>query len=166
MPLERETPARLAEIQAKAIAVRAANPEVMARPSNQNAVRRKRLYAIAKGHSHVNERIRTLAHGVIGVLGLDGQKDMPVVRAWAKTEILATEIFGYVLDELDRGEVSTRLLAEWRQMHTLQLQLAKEIGMTPAARISLGLDVARGKVLSFAERMARERAALEELSAD
>ena len=156
--LQHQSVERRAEIVALGVSTRARDTSVMARPGNQNAVRRRRLYAIAKGHSHVNERIRTLAHGVIAQLGLDPVLDMPIVRSWAKAEILETETLGFLLKELEKGQLSRSLLGEWRQTTALQLTLAKELGMTPASRIALGLDVQRGRTLmSAAEEIARAR---------
>lgn len=141
------------EFSAQGVAVRAKDTSVMARPGNKNGVKRVRLYAISKGHSSVNERVRNLARGVIEHLGLDETLDMPLVRAWAKAEILATECYRYVLDELDRGELSSRLLSEWRQTSALQLTLSKELGLTPSARVALGLSVAQGRNLSTSEQL-------------
>ena len=94
---------------------------------------------------------------MIDHLGLDDTKDMPLARAWAKTEILATEAYRYVLDELEKGELNSRLLSEWRQATALQLQLSKELGLTPSARIALGLDIQRGRQLNAAELLMQAR---------
>ena len=43
-----------------------------------------------------------------------------------------------------RGEPK-RLLSEYRGLLAMQLQYARELGLTPTARASLGVDVAKGQ---------------------
>jgi len=49
----------------------------------------------------------------------------------------------------DSGE-PRRLLSEYRQLRQTQLQYEAQLGMTPAARASLGVDIARGLDLARA----------------
>ncbi|HVN89925.1 MAG TPA: hypothetical protein VMT61_08925 [Candidatus Binataceae bacterium] len=65
--------------------------------------------------------------------------DGPAARAWCELEILATVIYGRLRDEgptTDQGE-PRKLLGEYRALRAAQLTIARELGLTPAARRQL-----------------------------
>jgi hypothetical protein len=69
------------------------------------------------------------------------EADIPTCRAWAQLEILA-DIAYAMLTRI--GIISNnvkceprRLLKDYRQLRQAQLQYAKELGMTPAARMAI-----------------------------
>jgi len=67
------------------------------------------------------------------------ESDGPACRAWAEMEILATVIYGRLRDEgltTIAGE-PRKLLAEYRAVRSAQLGIARELGLTPAARRQL-----------------------------
>ena len=86
--------------------------------------------------------------------------DRPVIASWAEVVKLksicytALEKSG-VYSEMDGDLIPKRLLNEYRMLSQLELSYAKELGLTPASRISLGVDLARG--LDLAAQMAAPR---------
>ena len=65
--------------------------------------------------------------------------DLPTCRAWAELELLGARAFA----ELEANGITNehgeprRLLAEFRQLRQAQLAYERDLGMTPAARMSL-----------------------------
>ena len=119
-----------------------------ARPGNKNAVKHA-LYAAKTGHALRARRVRRLVNKLYAALPWLADSDMSATRAWADLELK----IGAVSTELEKGGVVNdkgeprRLLAEYRGLLALQLQYSKELGLTPAARASLGADVAKGQYL-------------------
>jgi hypothetical protein len=134
-------------------------PESQARPGNQNAVKRPYLYAVKSGNQSANRRTSRLAAKVWDTLPWLKPTDEPSVRAWAQAEIMATELYACLIHEglLNADGKVTGLLAEWRRTKELQLRLERELGMTPASRAALGVDVARGRAIDLATEIARAR---------
>jgi hypothetical protein len=129
------------------------------RPGNKNAVKRSHLYAVKSGAHSENRRTSRLAAKVWDTLPWLVATDEPAVRAWAQAEILSTELYACLMNEglvAADGRVSV-LLGEWRRTKELQLRLERELGMTPASRASLGVDVARGHALDLASQIAEEQ---------
>jgi len=65
--------------------------------------------------------------------------DLPACRAWAEFEILGAHAFSELLGAglLNAEGELRRLLSDFRQLRQVQLTYAKELGMTPAARIAI-----------------------------
>ena len=136
--------------------VESRTPDDMRRPGNTNAVKRRHLYAVRSGAHSENRRTSRLAMKVWDTLPWLQPTDEPAVRAWAQAEILVTELYACLLTEGvvgGEGRV-TGLLAEWRRTQEFKLRLEWELGMTPASRASLGVDVARGRALDLAAEIA------------
>jgi len=88
--------------------------------------------------------------------------DEPTCRAWAELEYVCAEIFVLLRKEglINPGtNEPRRLLSEYRAMRATQLQYARELGMTPAARAALGLTVAQGQHADLASELAALRLA-------
>ena len=74
--------------------------------------------------------------------------DLPAARAWAELEILGANVFA----ELAANGVTNpqgeprRLLTELRQLRQAQLAYARELGMTPAARMAIKANGTRAAV--------------------
>ncbi|MDG0868005.1 hypothetical protein GKO46_13125 [SAR202 cluster bacterium JH702] len=129
------------------------------RPGNKNAVKRSHLYAVKSGAHSENRRTSRLSAKVWATLPWLEATDEPAVRAWAQAEILSTELYACLMNEgvvTADGRV-TGLLAEWRRTKELQLRLERELGMTPASRASLGVDVARGRAIDLAAEITEAR---------
>lgn len=65
--------------------------------------------------------------------------DIPCARAWAELEILGANIFAELIANgvtNSEGE-PRRLLTELRQLRQLQLAYERDLGMTPAAKVSI-----------------------------
>ncbi len=89
--------------------------------------------------------------------------DEPAARAWSELEVLRQRVF---TDLMTRGLTTTdgearSLLREHRQMAATQLAYGRELGMTPAARASMGLSAASAQQ-RVDEAQARLRKSLEE----
>src|SRR2546422_2007541 len=73
--------------------------------------------------------------------------DLPACRAWAELELLGARAFA----ELEANGITNakgeprRLLAEFRQLRQAQLAYERDLGMTPAARMSLRLGDSRAR---------------------
>jgi hypothetical protein len=69
--------------------------------------------------------------------------DIPTCKGWAELEILGATIFAALMTGLsnDKGEPRA-LIDKHRSIRAVQLQYARELGMTPAARKAL---IDRGK---------------------
>ena len=130
--------------------------ESQRRIGNKNAVKRHGLYSIRSGDRNASRKVSRLAAKLWVALPWLQATDEPVVRAWCQLEVMASEIFACLLLEgviTKEGHV-TSLLGEWRKTKQHQLKLEQELGMTPASRASLGVDVARGRALDLAAEIA------------
>ncbi|MCX6543782.1 MAG: hypothetical protein NTV05_05140 [Acidobacteria bacterium] len=117
-------------------------------PANANA-QRSGLYARAQtGLQRRDRRVRRLVAKVLRAMPGLQPSDVPTLRAWCELEVLAAFAF---LDLTDKGadggprlttETGTprRMLDAYRQLRQAQLPYARELGLTPAARKSLGLS--------------------------
>jgi len=81
--------------------------------------------------------------------------DMPAARAWAELETLGANVFAELAVN---GVTNTegeprRLLTELRQLRQAQLAYARELGMTPAARMAINANGTRA-ALDLAAAMA------------
>ncbi|MCH8205636.1 MAG: hypothetical protein IH956_01370 [Chloroflexi bacterium] len=87
--------------------------------------------------------------------------DRPTVQAWAEIVKLKSVCF-MALERsnpyrlVDGDLVGRRLLQDYGRLAGLELAYAKELGLTPQSRVSLGIDLAKG--LDLAAEAARLRA--------
>jgi hypothetical protein len=75
--------------------------------------------------------------------------DIPAARAWAELEILGATAFADLIKRgmtTDKGE-PRRLLAEYRQLRQAQLGYERDLGMTPASRMSLRVGDSKARSL-------------------
>jgi hypothetical protein len=65
--------------------------------------------------------------------------DAPACRAWAQLEILSDQAYAVLrtVGILNREGEPRRLLTDIRQLRQAQLAYARELGMTPAARMAI-----------------------------
>ena len=65
--------------------------------------------------------------------------DFPAVRAWSEMEYLSNQVYAALasMGVLNRQGEARRLLSEYRQLRATQVMLARELGLTPAARMAL-----------------------------
>jgi hypothetical protein len=86
--------------------------------------------------------------------------DEPAARAWAEFEILAAGAFVELTTNgilTAGGDSPRRLLSEFRQLRQAQLAYERELGMTPAARMSLQVGDSRSRALDFTAQLAEGR---------
>jgi hypothetical protein len=81
-----------------------------------------------------DRRMERLAKTAYEFLGLK-PSDRPAVKAWAQMELLATEAYHAI--RRNGVEKSIKLFNDYRMFRGTQLQWAKEIGLTPQARLRL-----------------------------
>jgi hypothetical protein len=95
-----------------------------------------------------HRRVRRLVQKMLSVMTWIEPSDMPCARAWAELEILGANVFA----ELIANGVTNlegeprRLLTELRQLRQAQLAYARELGMTPAARMAIKANGTRAAV--------------------
>lgn len=96
----------------------------------------------APGLLRRDEAVRRLVRKMQEVMPWLTPSDEPAMRAWAEIECLASRC--YVI--LKEGQIVNgkgephRLLKDFRQLLQAQLQYANALGMTPAARSSIGAN--------------------------
>jgi hypothetical protein len=104
-----------------------------------------------------DRRVLRLAGKVRAVMPWLEPSDFPTVRAWAELEILAGQVYAALrgFGVLNREGETRRLLDDYRKLRQTQVVVARELGMTPAARMAIkasGTKVA----LDLAAAMAAE----------
>jgi phage terminase small subunit len=65
--------------------------------------------------------------------------DLPVCRAWAEMELLSTRMYAELKAKglLNAQGEARRLVNDYRTMRHTQMGFARELGMTPSARLAL-----------------------------
>lgn len=113
-------------------------------PGNANATRHG-FYSHDKNTLQLRARaVRRLVNKAYEVAPWLSPTDMPTVRSWAELAKLKAAAFA-VLEKVgpyrvDGNDVSARrLLKEYMRLSALELSYARELGFTPAARVSLGV---------------------------
>lgn len=124
----------------------------------------------ARGLRLRSRRTQRLVTRMFAVMPWLQPSDEATARAWAGLEVISASLLaaleqGGLLrsgSEETSGDgsasaVPRRLLSEYRQFKQTQLAYAKELGMTPAARASLGLTVSAGRHHDVATELAALR---------
>ncbi len=142
-------------------------PASKARPGNSNALvhgLNSRNKVVLKLRSRAVFR---LVRNLYGIAPWLTATDRSTVQSWAEVVKLKAAAFAalerdgpYRLTP-DGDTVGRRLLGEYARLAVLELAYAKELGLTPAARASLGVSVATGRHMDLASAIAQAR-----LSAD
>ena len=86
-----------------------------------------------------DQKVRRLLQKLRVVAPWIEDSDSPLARRWCELEILASQIYGELRDggyTNAEGE-SRRLLTDYRQLVLAQFALARELGLSPAARKAL-----------------------------
>ena len=123
------------------------------RQQRQEAPLKSSLYVKSPNGLRLRYRlVRRLVRKMKKVMPWLDAADDPACRAWAELEILGSYAFA---DLMDRGLTNRkgdprRLLSDYRQLRQAQLGYGRELGLTPLARASLGLSVARMQDLASA----------------
>lgn len=129
------------------------------RHQREAAPRTHGLYAARSGLALRARRVRRLVARMFNVMPWLDEVDRPAARGWAELEIIAAQVFTDLDTKgitSDKGE-PRRLLAEYRQLKQAQLAYERELGMTPAARMSLRVGSARGRAFDAAAEAAQMR---------
>ena len=120
-----------------------------ARPGNSNAQKHS-LYATRTGYQRRARRVRKLVQRMYTLLPWLEESDRATARAWADLEYKVAAVSVYLEQQgivNDKGE-PRRILNDYRGLLSLQLQYAKELGLTPASRAALRVDALRGDDLA------------------
>ena len=93
--------------------------------------------------------------------------DVPACRAWAQMEILADTAFAVLRQVfiVNKEGEPRRLLTDFRQLRQAQLAYERELGMTPAARMSIRANGTRA-ALDLAAQLAETDETSEEVGSD
>jgi hypothetical protein len=86
-----------------------------------------------------DKKVERLARKMRGVMPWLEPSDMPAARAWAEFEYLAGQVYAALrgFGVLNREGEARRLLDDYRKLRQTQVVLARELGMTPAARMAI-----------------------------
>jgi hypothetical protein len=118
-----------------------------------------------------DKRVERLARKVRNAMPWLEPADFPAVRAWAELEYLSGQVYATLraMGVINRDSEPRRLLSEFRQLRQAQLAFARELGMTPAARIAIKATGTRAPfdlpsamiddVIEIGESRARDRVA-------
>jgi hypothetical protein len=102
-----------------------------------------------------HQKVRRLVEKMKGAMPWLEPSDIPACRAWAELEILGATVFAELhLNGITNPEGEPRrLLGEYRQIRQAQLAYERELGMTPAARMTIKANGTRA-ALDLAAAMA------------
>jgi hypothetical protein len=101
-----------------------------------------------------DEKVRRLVRRMRQCMPWLEDADEPAARAWAQIEVLA-DMAHTILRTIgitSHGGEPRRLLTDFRQLRLAQLQYARELGMTPAARLAIQVS-GEGKAFDLAEQV-------------
>jgi len=116
---------------------------------NTNAQKHS-LYATRTGYQRRARRVRKLVQRMYTLLPWLEESDRATARAWADLEYKVAAVSVYLEQQgivNNKGE-PRRILNDYRGLLSLQLQFAKELGLTPASRAALRVDALRGDDLA------------------
>lgn len=79
------------------------------------------------------------------------ESDKPAARAWAELEVIGAACFADMMERGVAGEDGTprRMLGDWRLLKQTQLSYEAALGMTPASRATLRVDVLQGDAMAL-----------------
>src|SRR5436309_8722112 len=112
----------------------------------------------ANGLKLRHRRVRRLVAKMHAAMPWLAAADLPACRAWAELEILGARAFA----ELEENGITNaageprRLLGEFRQLRQAQLAFERDLGMTPAARMSLRVGDSRARSTDILTALADE----------
>lgn len=115
------------------------------------------LYVKANSGMRVrHRRVRRLVEKMRTEMPWLEPSDLPACRAWAELEILGAYAFSELLGSglLNAEGEPRRLLTDFRQLRQVQLSYARDLGMTPAARMAIKASGTRAS-LDLAAMMVR-----------
>jgi hypothetical protein len=103
-----------------------------------------------------DRRVLRLAGKVRAAMPWLEPSDFPTMRAWAELEILAGQVYAALrgFGVLNREGEARRLLDDYRKLRQTQVVLARELGMTPAARMAIKANGTKA-ALDLAAAMAK-----------
>ena len=131
-------------------------------PRNGNALKHG-LYAKSRDALRLRtRRVRRLVNKVYEACAWLQDSDMACAKSWAELEIMTATMFTYleqtgiIVNDSKNGDlVPRRLLADYGRLNGLKLQREKELGLTPMARMSLGVKVMEAGDLAAEMQRAR-----------
>ena len=119
-------------------------------PQNPNAQRSGLWVKSENGLRLRSQRVRRLAQRVRQAMPWLTASDGPCLRSWCELELIGSAIFADLLRRepwREDGE-PRKLLTEYRQLKQAQLAYSNALGLTPAARLTLGLSARQEVSLS------------------
>ncbi len=137
-----------------------------ARPGNQNAVTSSLYSRSPKARRLRDNQVNYYLRKMRALCPWLERSDIYVARRFAELELLASRAYQALRERAivtDKGE-SRRLLDDYRRLVALQVVVARELGLSPAARAALkanNTNAALDLVGAFAADAARERVAIE-----
>jgi hypothetical protein len=132
---------------------------------NETPQRRCRTGLYVKGSNGLklrDQRVRKLVQRMRVTMPWLEDSDVPVCRAWAELEALASRVYAELRDKgvINSEGDARRLLDDYRKLRATQIVLSRELGMTPASRIALKAD-STGAALDLVAQIAAQDAASE-----
>jgi hypothetical protein len=98
------------------------------------------VYVKSKNGRRLRDRtVRRLTEKMRAHMPWLEDSDLPVCRSWAELEILSIRVYGELREHglLNSTGDGRKLLDTYRSLRHTQLRFARELGMTPAARIAM-----------------------------
>jgi len=98
------------------------------------------LYARSESGLRIrSERVRRIVSRMKKEMPWLQPSDTPAMKSWAELEVLSATVFAWLLrmNVINTDGEPRRLLSEHRQLKMAQLAFARELGMTPAARMAI-----------------------------
>jgi hypothetical protein len=88
-----------------------------------------------------DQRVRKMVQKLRAAMGNQiADSDIPVARAWCAFEILCVTVFAELRKGVIKNGEARRLLNDYRLLRQTQLGFARELGLKPAARITIQND--------------------------
>ncbi len=121
------------------------------RRQRQTAALKGGIYAKAPNGQRIRDRrVQRLTRKLIRLCQwIDPVSDMPLARAWSEAEYIGTWAFASLAREgvLAPDGTPRRAFDTWRQARQLQAALGRELGLSPAARMTLRVGDSKARAL-------------------
>ena len=107
------------------------------RHQREQAATKHGLYARTRSNVRVRHYRASRLLGRLQEIMPIYETQLPIARAWAEHEVLATDAYSALMAAQAKGETNEKLLQSYLAIRRAQLAYSKELGLTPAAQLGL-----------------------------